>query len=135
MLRAAWHGRRYNLQPADNGLLHPPGALRLAEVVPLLCAPQQEGPGQCLDRRRERQMAVDSGRAHSQGQGRGPGTKGPRGRLGSGHAALVPVQVQLRQFEAHVELGVNGRHGKTRGKRRQKDQQMQVYWVKWCKRS
>lgn len=66
MLRAAWHGRRHNLQPADNGLIHPPRALWLAKVVPVLCTPQQEGPGQCLDRCRKWQMAVDSGKAPSQ---------------------------------------------------------------------
>lgn len=78
MLRAAWHGRRHNLQPADNGLIYPPRALWLAKVVPVLCTAQQEGPGQRLDRCRKWQMAVDSGKAPSQyrehakpGQGQG----------------------------------------------------------------
>lgn len=51
-LRMLWttgHGGRYNLQPTDNSIFHPPCALWLAEVVPILCTPQQEGPGQCLD--------------------------------------------------------------------------------------
>lgn len=66
LLRVLWasrHGRRYHLQPADYSLIHPPRALWLTKVVPLLCAPQQEGPGQCLDCCREWQMAVDSGKA------------------------------------------------------------------------
>lgn len=66
MLRAAWHGRWHNLQPADNSLIYPPCALWLAKVVPVLCSPKQEGPGQCLDRCRKWQMAVDSGKAPSQ---------------------------------------------------------------------
>ena len=63
-LRVLWpagHGGRYNLQPADNSLLHPPRSVWPAEMVPLLCAAQQEGSGQRLDCRWKRQMAVDPG--------------------------------------------------------------------------
>ena len=66
MLWTTGHGGRDHLQPADNSLLHPPRALRLAEVVPVLRTPQQEGPGQRLDRCRERQVAVDPGKAPTQ---------------------------------------------------------------------
>lgn len=67
-LRMLWptgHGGRYNLQPTDNSLFYPPCSLWPTEVVPVLCKAQQEGPGQCLDCSRKRQMAVDPGKAQS----------------------------------------------------------------------
>lgn len=66
MLRTTGHGGRHNIQPTDNSLLHPPCSFWLAEVVPVLFTPQQEGLGQRLDCCRKWQMAVDPGKARSQ---------------------------------------------------------------------
>lgn len=102
MLWATRHGRRHNLQPADNGLIYPPRALWLAKVVPVLCTPQQEGPGQRLDRRREWQMAVDSGKAPSQYREH---AKPGQGQTDRGVFARIPEHVAITDTaEAAVAL-------------------------------
>lgn len=104
MLRAAWHGRRHNLQPADNGLIYPPCALWLAKVVPVLCTPQQEGPGQRLDRCRKWQMAVDSGKTPSQYREHAKPGQG-QGQMDQGTDAQHSAQKVLR-FVVYVCLNL-----------------------------